>query len=223
MTNQDEINYKKYIKYKMKYFELLNFLRKKNKIAIDDSKLNLDSNDIKNKNSLKPSYSTDSDDSITNKTKTNEANLLVFSNIMKNLSIEELSDIINFLIIKKKHINLNVNVNVNFNDIINKQINDKQKQYIFNKLSNKHKKFLNDLSNDELDLFKDKICYKINTNITNIIDNNKCYTDDNVNKIWKNIMIDEDLKCQKNENTSNLFDKYLNLTKCDEDKKIMTK
>jgi hypothetical protein len=233
MSNKNDIYYKKYIKYKMKYLNLLSFLKNNAKVSIEDSKLSYDDLDKINKNTIKNKpnniensdrtvMSVESVDSIeyinsnepfdkqSNENKIEDPNVLnildKFKSIKNKLDDEEYNKLLSVLSEKLTQKKNNYSTqNFDINEII----------YI-KKLTSGEKKLLKFITELELNILKKHSCKLIKDKILTSIQNKTCLDNNILDDIWKNlIIIDEELECGFDDNETNIFNEYLEKSPCE--------
>lgn len=211
----DDIYYHKYLKYKLKYFNLLKFLNQK-KIYIDDNNFNEKYDKIYDKNiSVKPSNIDDSirtvessDRSMNNVDIEIEKKLQNFFNLEKKLQ-NNMYTIIAYLYYKEKK-NKTENEDILYNSIKPDALN------IIDNLNYREKQIINDINSLDIIKLYSYSCNKIINENINIIENKSCINEDDVNKLYINSEItDKLLKCETNDFLVNNLDNYLNLKSCE--------
>lgn len=217
----DDIYYHKYLKYKLKYINLLKFLNKK-KTYIDENNLNDKYDKMYDKDiSIKPSNVGDSLRTVESSNRsTNDVDVGVNIDIeiekkikkffnLENKLKNNIYTIIAYLYYKEKE-NKTENEDILYNSIKQDALD------IISTLNHKEKQIINDINSMEIIKLYSYSCNKvINENIS-IIKNKSCINEDDVNKLYINSEItDKLLKCKTNDFLIDNLDNYLNLKSCD--------
>lgn len=229
MENTDDIYYHKYLKYKIKYLDLL---FKKNKVDIsdnEDDESNLNGLKIKkkptkninlshmNKNELEINsnrtvdtietvdtiYSIDEYNSL--ELLNHEQNLKI-NNIKEKLNIDEYFYLINLILKKNKP--------TEHHDF---DSNEVLWENILLKLNKDDKTFIKSLTSDQLIMIKNNSCKtEIKNKIIDLIDvKSECIDIETFDLLAKNIVIlEEEFKCKLDENDTNLFINHIYKKKC---------
>ena len=202
----EDMYYHKYLKYKVKYFNLLNFIRK-NKIYVNnkDDLNNIEYNDMSikqsNENSIKTISSENSIDDIDN------------FYINKILDIEKkIGNDFHKII---KYILLNNTENKTENEIILHNDLEEEIIEIYRKLNTREKKLLNNIDkNIILNLYK-KSCDILNDKSLKLMKNSNCKTNKILDEIYINSeLTDKVLNCPENMDFVVQFNKYIDNKYC---------
>ena len=237
ISNEKHIYYKKYIKYKMKYLNLLLMLKNNAKVAIEssdfDNNNNLDKikqNTVKNKPGNHNHNDKHNDE---NSDKTVMSIDFIDSNestLVNNYKPRQLSEdpSIDRVLNKFKSIKNKLNdeeYNKLLSEISTKFSEKTSENYMQNfnideiiyikKLNRIEKNILNSITEPELNILKKYNCGLIKNKIFDAIENKTCTDDKILDIIWKNlVIIDEELKCGLDENETIKFNQYLEKPSC---------
>lgn len=235
MTNKNEIYYKKYLKYKIKYLNLLSFIKNKNKVAVDNTNNNqsaninineiyndkylnnIDTNTIK----IKPNISKNlenSDRTVKSKDSMDSSDSIHFNNDFIN------SNTVNILN-KYKSIKNKLDINeynellfiltLNFLNKLNNYTDEHDIEKFYKKLNSSEKILINSITENELNILKNYSCEQSRKTIIDNIDSKNCLDDNILDNIWKNlVIIEEKLQCKLNENETIKFEEYLQKKPC---------
>jgi len=224
ITNKNDIYYKKYVKYKMKYLNLLLSLKNNAKVEIDTENSNVNELDKTIKNIVKSKSDTDNENS--NKTIMSiDSKKSIDENNYKNSQIEVPSSV--NILNKFKSIKNKLNEE-EYNKLLYELSNKFSKKNMFNthnfdiddiiyikKLNRTEKNILKSINESELNMLKKYSCRIIKDKIFDLIENKTCKDDKILDVIWKNlVIIDEELNCELDKNQTNKFNEYLEKQPC---------
>lgn len=210
MNTDNDIYYRKYLKYKLKYFNLLESFRKK-KIYIDDNLNDILDNNFDNTLHFKNQTKITSSDRTVILDEPDSYNSI---NVNKILNLKNKIDTDLYKIIAHKILENKKDKTENEKVFFNK-LKDEVNEIMHKKLSSNEIKLLNNLNKNELINIHQECCNNLNDDIQQLIKNETCIKDEILDKVYlKSEHADDILRCPENSGLIENIDKYLNLNIC---------